>query len=357
LGLADDVTDANGETVLSFAEAQRKALDASQELKPRDQRRYTVAQAVADYMEHLKVRAKSWSETESKFKAHVLPTLGTRQLSELTTEMIRRWRDGLARTTHSRGRRKKGEVPETPPVDEADQRRRRQATANRVFNALRACLNYAWRDGKVASDSAWRRVPSFRNVDLPVVRFLTEDEARRLINASDPEFRPLARAALLTGCRYGELVALKAGDFDGENATLAIRQAKGGRPRHVYLTAEGVGLFEELTAGRPADTRIFSHSDGSPWEKSHQHRRMREACERARIVPRVSFHVLRHSYASLLTKAGVPLQVVASALGHSDARMTEKHYAHLAPSHVAQLIRDNLPQFGEVPRKVRRLTE
>ena len=65
----------------------------------------------------------------------------------------------------------------------------------------------------------------------------------------------------------------------------------------------------------------------------------------------------RHSYASLLTKAGVPLQVVASALGHADARMTEKHYAHLSPTHVAQLIRDNLPPLGgSTPRKTRKVT-
>ena len=73
----------------------------------------------------------------------------------------------------------------------------------------------------------------------------------------------------------------------------------------------------------------------------------------------VSFHILRHSYASLLTKAGVPLQVVASALGHADARMTEKHYGHLAPSHLAQLVRANPPTLSDAPprkpRKVARL--
>jgi hypothetical protein len=48
---------------------------------------------------------------------------------------------------------------------------------------------------------------------------------------------------------------------------------------------------------------------------------------------------------------------VASALGHADARMTEKHYAHLAPSPVAQLIRDNLPSLGaDPPRKARKAT-
>jgi integrase len=51
----------------------------------------------------------------------------------------------------------------------------------------------------------------------------------RLVNSSDPDFRPLVRAALFTGCRYGELCALKVGDFDHENETLVIRQSKSRR--------------------------------------------------------------------------------------------------------------------------------
>ena len=353
LALADDTSDSNGTTILSFAEAQRKALGASETLKPRDERRSTVEQAVAEYIEHLRVRAKSWRDTEVKLRAHVLPKLGTLQLSELTPEIIRRWRDALARSIGDRGHPCNGDTA----ADEADVQRRRQASANRVFNALRACLNHAWQEGKTDTDQAWRRVPAFRNVEAPVIRFITADEAVRLVNASDPEFRPLVRAALLTGCRYGELCALKVGDFDHESETLAIRSSTSGWPRHVCLTAEGAEFFEASAVGRSREALMFTHRDGFPWKPSHQHRPMREACLHAGIHPPVSFHILRHSYASLLTKAGVPLQVVASALGHADARMTEKHYAHLAPSHVAQLIRDNLPQLGgNSPKKARKLT-
>ena len=368
LALADDASDSNGTTILSFAEAQRKALGTSETLKPREARRYSVADAVTDYIEHLKVRAKSWRDTEVKLKAHVLPKLAPLQLTELTPEVIRRWRDALARAIGDRGRPRRGRAAAqsdaatarsaAPRPDEADLQRRRQASANRVFNALRACLNHAWREGKVESDAAWRRVPAFRNVEAPVIRFLTSGGALRLVNASDPEFRPLVRAALLTGCRYGELCALKVSDFDPDNHTLVIRHSKSGRPRHVYLTEEGAQLFGELALGREHDALLFTHGEGSPWRASNQHRPMREACLNAQIEPPVSFHILRHSYASLLTKAGVPLQVVASALGHADARMTEKHYAHLAPSHVAQLIRDNLPSLGGAapPRKSRKVT-
>lgn len=76
------------------------------------------------------------------------------------------------------------------------------------------------------------------------------------------------------------------------------------------------------------------------------------ACESARINPPASFHVLRHTYASLSIMNGAPLMVVAKNLGHVDTRMMEKHYGHLAPSYVAEAIRKAAPRFGiKVPRK------
>jgi len=73
---------------------------------------------------------------------------------------------------------------------------------------------------------------------------------------------------------------------------------------------------------------------------------MRRASTAAGLSPPVSFHLLRHAYAGLLAKRGVSLQVIAAVLGHADTRMTERHYAHLAPDHVAQTVRAHLPSFG-----------
>ena len=68
--------------------------------------------------------------------------------------------------------------------------------------------------------------------------------------------------------------------------------------------------------------------------------------ERARIKPEISFHVLRHTHGSALAMRGVPMGVIAEQLGHADTRMTEKHYAHLAPSYVADTIRAHFPTLG-----------
>ena len=60
----------------------------------------------------------------------------------------------------------------------------------------------------------------------------------------------------------------------------------------------------------------------------------------------MNFHVLRHTHASHLAMKGVGLGVIAAQLGHADTRMTEKHYAHLAPSYVADTNRAHFPTFG-----------
>jgi integrase len=80
---------------------------------------------------------------------------------------------------------------------------------------------------------------------------------------------------------------------------------------------------------------------------------MIEACGRAKITPALGFHGLRHTWASLAVMNGTPLLVVAKNLGHTDTRMVEKHYGHLAPSYIADAIRAGAPRFGFKPdRKV-----
>ena len=91
---------------------------------------------------------------------------------------------------------------------------------------------------------------------------------------------------------------------------------------------------------------MFLRADGGVWGTSHQKRPLDEASKRAGISPAVNFHILRHTHGSHLAMSGVPMGVVAAQLGHADTRMTEKHYAHLAPSYVAQTIRANFPVLG-----------
>jgi len=118
------------------------------------------------------------------------------------------------------------------------------------------------------------------------------------------------------------------------------------KPRHVVLTDEGCQFFSSLTAGRLGTEAVFMRDDGKRWGASHQRRRMLDACDRAGIKPAISINVLRHTHGSTLAMHAVPMGVIANQLGHADTRMTEKHYAHLAPSYVSETIRAHFPRLG-----------
>jgi integrase len=353
LGKADDVTDADGVAILSYHQAQDKARPwfaklarRAAGLEPAAAGPYSVGDATRDYLAWYRDHRKALVATETTVNAHILPAFGKTEVARLTTAAIGKWLTGLANApARLRSRKGKPIKHRAAPAD-ADAKRCRKATANRILSILKAALNHAWREGKVASDDAWRRVRPFHNVDAPVVRYLSTAESLRLINACPADFRPMVKAALLTGCRYGELTALTVADFNADVGTLTVRTSKSGKARHVVLADEGQRFFSIATAGKSSSGFILVRANGEPWGTSHQKRPMADACRAARIIPAISFHVLRHSHASALAMAGVPLAVVAKQLGHSDTRMTEKHYAHLAPSYLAEAIRAGFPTLG-----------
>ena len=166
----------------------------------------------------------------------------------------------------------------------------------------------------------------------------------------------MVTAALLTGCRYGEIAALKCSDFDANSGTLSIATSKSGQQRHVVLTEEGSEFFTQAMIGRPMDEIAFKRSTGGAWGNAHQYRPLQDACKNAGINPPASFHILRHTYASRLAMNGVPMKVIAEQLGHADTRVTEKHYAHLSDSYKADTVRAAFGNLGLVkPGKVKPL--
>jgi integrase len=347
LGPADDLADADGVSVLSFKQAQEQAYEwiRQQTADDPDVGPHTVRDAAREYMDWFRAHRRSVRDTQYTIDAFILPTFGDREVDSLKASEIRKWHRDLAQRP-ARIRTRPGEQQRYKQEDDEDARRRRQASANRCLTVFKALLNHAWKEGRAQSDDAWRRVQPFRSADAARVRYLTDDECRRIVNAADPAFRPVVEAALHTGCRYGELCVLRVGDYEPDSGSVRIRTSKSGKPRDVPLLDEGRAFFERQIAGQPSDAFMFTRANGKPWGKAHQRRPLLDACEHAKITPAVSFHVLRHTYATRLVRAGIPLPVVAAALGHADTRMVDKHYAHLAPSYVADTIRSTASPIG-----------
>jgi integrase len=342
---ADDHADANGSLFLSFWQAQDRArklagVRAVGNLKVKD--------AIADYLDVLEGRA-SYNDTKHRLEAYAIPALGDTLIEKLTTDTLRLWHRNLSKAP-KRVRSKRGEQStRSIDLDDAETARKRKVSANRILGLLKAALNHAFTEGKVASNVEWRKVKPFPKVNRSRAAYLSIAQCKRLINAADPDFRPLVRAALETGARYGELSRVKVDDFNPDSGTVHISLSKSGDSRHVILTEDGQDFFQQLAAGRVGSELLL----GRAWKASEQSRPMRAACVRAKIDPPVGFHQLRHTWASHAVMEGMPLPVIAKNLGHADTRMVEKHYGHLAPSYVVEQVRKHAPRFGKVSSNVR----
>lgn len=352
LGTADDVADADGIGILTFGQAQERArawfaaralADAGHE---DPLAAYTVADALDDYdRDYVRRGGKAVDRLRHSINAHIRPALGSIELEILSRAKIEGWLEKLA-DTPPRLRTRRGQALRHRERDgSAEGVRRRRESANRVLTVLKAALNLAYQHGKARSKGAWESVKPYRDVGASKIRYLNDKESKQLVEACEIPFRHLVIAALLTGARYGELAAMRVGDFDPAAGTIHIPRSKSGKPRHIFLTEEGHKSFASAAANKRTSDFLFSRQNGEAWGSSHQVRHMREACNAGGIEPAISFHILRHTYASRLAMRGVPLNVIASQLGHSDTRMTEKHYAHLAPSYVGETIR---AAFGQL---------
>lgn len=366
LGSADDYIDADGVRVLNWEQAQKKAgewfrergrlahLKATGEVisdKP-----FTVADALADLQDDIKRRRRPVVTAEGYSRTRIIPALGDLEVGKLTRKKLADWHLALSESPRWRtGRNTSKEIKEWSEPPTEDQLRARQSTANRVLAILKRALNLAVENGRYSGATPWREVKPFSGVTSARVRFLTHDEQVRLLNVCPPDFRALVFAALHTGSRYAPLARLRVKDFNPQAGTLFIARDKGkgkDTSRHIALAPDAVEWFNSQAAGKAPSDILLPHSstkrttrkdtaDGT-WLAHDQTPAMRQACLAAGLEP-ITFHELRHTYASGLVNAGVPLAYVAAQLGHANTRMVEIHYGHLCPTALSESIRKLTP--------------
>lgn len=349
LGRADDTSPGDGTGVLNHEQAKEAARAWAKSLRagPGAAPALTVNAVLDLYFEARAAEGmKSIYDAKSRAALHIRPKLGSLRVAELTVDRLRRWRDGMVSAPKRRRTGKFAKQPNVFVVDMADPdiARRRRDTANRTLTTLKAALNWA-RDHRLwEDDSAWRLVKPYRGTTSARIRFLPSTEQQRLLDNSEGDLRDLIAAALMTGARFGELSRLAVHDFDAANGSVFIEESKSGKARHVPLTNGGRALFARLAEGKQPQTPLLTRA-GTRWLPSTYQRAFKEALAAAK-VDNITLHELRHSYASTMVRGGAPLIVVAQALGHTDTRMVDKHYAHLAPSYVADTIRKTAPNLS-----------
>lgn len=207
------------------------------------------------------------------------------------------------------------------------------ATHNRHLAMLASMFNKGiqWR---LVVDNPARGIKPLRENGARL-RFLDQDEIRRLLAAASERFRPILTVALHTGMRRGEIMHLQWSEVDLRNRVLRVCESKSGKQRTIPLDETLHGTLRGLTSRFKKGLVFPSPVTGNPWTDFR--RQFRNATKKAQIDD-FRFHDLRHTFASHLVMAGVDVKTVQELLGHASVVMTMK-YSHLAPIHRQRAIK------------------
>ena len=279
------------------------------------------------------VRASTCERHEINVRVHINPSLGNVRLKGLTPAHVR----GLHREKLDSGLA--------------------SATVRKIHSTLHKALSQAVSDGLIPRNAADVKAPRPAPEEM---RPLSEGEACTFLDvarASGDRFEPLYVLAITTGLRRGELLGLRWEDVDLERGTLRVGRSlvreegrhtvgetktRRGR-RQVNLTPRTVNALKAHRKRqleermRLAETYkdhglVFSTSIGTPVNPENLvNRSFKPLLEKAGL-PKIRFHNLRHTCATLLLGRGVHPKFVQELLGHATIAITLDTYSHYLPS-------------------------
>ena len=204
------------------------------------------------------------------------------------------------------------------------------STINTELNTIKAMLNRAVALGYLARNPC-REVKKLK-APRKQVRFLSKEEAKKLVDAGNGRMGPIVETLLYTGLRRNELTHLTWADVDLQRRIVAVQAKDGWHPkdyevRHIPMAPRLHELLKSLP--RKENPWVFSTSNDGPHLGhilSRDFRKLLKLCG----IKGASLHTLRHTFASHLVMNGTDVYTVQKLLGHSSIKTTEI-YAHLAP--------------------------
>ena len=215
-------------------------------------------------------------------------------------------------------------------------------TIQYVLQIIRQAFNTARNLGLYTGDSPTKGVrwPKLDNMKL---RYLSIDEAEKLLAALAAKSQNLHDTALLslhTGLRFGEIAALTWACVNWEAGTLAILNAKTGS-RTAYLTEKAKAMLKSRKQGRP-DELIFPKRSGKEGAMAQASKAFAEVVTVQGLnlgvtdrKQKVTFHTLRHTFATHLYESTHDLYLTQRSLGHATGTMTAR-YAKMSESRLRE---------------------
>lgn len=178
-------------------------------------------------------------------------------------------------------------------------------------------------------------------------RFLSPDEAKKLLAACNEDFRDVVLMALHSGCRKSEINTLTWPNVDLVQRTFTVQPcyAKNHETKTLPMTDEVFAMLKRRREERdktPGDL-VFVSRYNKPWKSWST--AWQNACERAGLED-FHFHDLRHCFGSWLAMNGTALKSIMELMGHRTVSMTMR-YAHLSVDSKRQAVA-KLPTFGKI---------
>jgi integrase len=280
----------------------------------------TISMILDGYLADRKPVIRSFASLQSSAKA-LNKHLGDLAPEHLTKERVRFYR----------ARRK----AEGQMVGPADARRRKPSSDGTIihdFHILKAALRWA-KNHRWITDVPWIEMPK---EPAPRDRWLTREEADRLLDASPSlHVRTFLALCIYTGARSGAIRELTWDRVDLAAGRIDLGMITGGKGRAVIPLADALRPY--LAKAREAATCSFVvEYAGRPVGSLKT--ATRAAATRAGLAG-VTPHVLRHTAATWMMQAGVPIEQVARMLGHRDVRITWNTYAKHSPDYLMDAVK------------------
>ena len=298
----------------------------------------------------------------------LLPAFGDKPLDKITRDDVKTFAYRMLEA---------GRAKEITLADGGKTKALSRSSVMGMGRTLSAIFNHAIEDGILTSNPAQRPGRYIRTGDRrEKIDFLTPEEGRALLETAKshhPRHYPILAAALYTGARQGELLALQWGDIDWRGKFIEIRRAnwrgiistsKSGKGRRVDLADHLAGILSEhrrvlvaesLKAGRPMSEWVFPSEEGTALDAANL-RKTFLLCLKKAGLRQIRFHDLRHTFASWLIGNGESLAYVKEQMGHHSIQITVDTYGHLIPGANRQAV-NRLAEMVENPQAIRKLEE
>jgi site-specific recombinase XerD len=208
---------------------------------------------------------------------------------------------------------------------------------------LRHILNKAVRDGNVEKNP-------FARVKLPKVatgktRFLTQAEEAALVKKLQAPYGAWMRFAVLTGLRLSEQFNLKWADVDLERGLLTLLNTKAGHVQYVHLNEEAKAILRGFNSWQRSTWVFPSENPATGLDQRNFYMRIFVPAVQALNLEDVTWHTLRHTFASRLAMSGQGEGTIAALLRHSTTGLVRR-YAHLSPTHLKAAV-ETAANFGK----------